>query len=178
MSGIGDGHGSEGSVGLGSGGSGGSVGKSDVGADAGVGCVDGVVGAAVVAAEAAGTGVGAAVVAGTGVLGGAAVINGEGVGAVGASEACGRCVVATEGDAPGGCCDARTGAGERAGPAVASAGGRTAGELRSLTLVRELSRGTRTTRPTTMPSVVPMTISRSCSIALSFASKDATSRLP
>jgi len=158
------GQGSEGSVGLGSRGSGGSVGMSDVGADVGVGCVDGVVGTAVVAAEAAGTGVGAAVIAGTGVLAGPAVISGDDTGVVGAGEACGRCVGASEGVGPGGCCDARTGAGERAGPAPD-------------TPVREMSRGTMTRRPTMMPSVVPMMISRSCWTPLSFASKNATSRL-
>jgi hypothetical protein len=38
--------------------------------------------------------------------------------------------------------------------------------------------GTMARRPTTTPTVAPMMISRSCSVALSFASKNATSRLP
>ena len=153
---------------------------SDVGADVGVGCVDGIVGAVVVAAEAGGTGVGEAAIAGMGVCAGAAVINGGDAGAVGADEVCGRCVGATGPVALGGCCDASTWAGERAGPTEIRAGGETEGELRSVpeALGREMSWGTMTSRPTTAPTVAPMMISRSCSIALSFASKNATSRLP
>jgi hypothetical protein len=176
---ISSGQGSEGSVGLGSGGSGGSVGMSDVGADVGVGCVDGIVGAVVVAAEAGGTGVGEAAIAGTEVRAGASVINGDETGAFGVDEACGRCVGATEPVVRGGCCDASTGPGERAGPTEVRAGGATEGELGSVpdTPVREVSPGTMTRRPTTTPTVAPMTISRSCSIALRFVSKNATYRL-
>jgi len=153
---------------------------SDVGADVGVGCVDGIVGAAVAAAEAGGTGVGEAAIAGMGVCAGAAVINGDDAGAVGADEVCGRCVDATGPVALGGCWDASTWAGERSGPTEVRVGGGTEGELRSVpdTPVRAMSWGTMTRRPTTTPTVAPMMISRSCSIALSFASKDATSRLP
>ena len=160
-------------------GSGGSVGMSDVGADVGVGCVDGGVGAAVAAAEAAGTGVGVAIV-GTGVRAGVSVITCDDAGAVGADEACGRCAGAIDPAASGGCCDARSGVGERKGPGEVAAGGGTAGEPRSGpdAPVREMSLGTTMRMPTTTPSVAPMIISRSCSIALSFASKNATSRLP
>jgi hypothetical protein len=152
---------------------------SDVGADVGVGCVVGIVGAAVAAAEAGGTGVGEAAIAGMGVRAGAAVINGDDAGAVGADDACGRCVGATGPVVVGGCCDASTGTGERAGPTEVRAGGGTEGDLGSVpdTPVREMCWGTMTRRPTTTPTVAPMTISRSCSIALRFASKNATYRL-
>ena len=173
-------HGSEGSVGLGSVGSGGSVGMSDVGAGVGVGCADGTVGTAVAAAEGAGAGVDGAAIVGTEVRAGAPVIDGDDAGAVGPDEACGRCVDATDSVASGRCCDARAGAGERAGPAEVRAGGAVAGELSSVpnTPERALSLGTMTRTPTTTPSVAPKMISRSCSIPLSFASKSATSRLP
>ena len=180
MSRIGSDQGSEGSVGLGSGGRGGSVGMSDVGADVGVGCADGTVGAAVASAEATGIGVGGAAVVGTVVRAGACVIDGDGAAAVGTFEVCGRCVGATGAVASARCCDASAGAGERAGPTEVRAGGVAAGELRSApdTLGREMSFGTMTRRPTTTPSVAPIMISRSCSIALRFASENATSRLP
>ena len=79
---------------------------SDVGADVGVGCPDGTV---VAAAEAAGTGVVGTAIVGTG-------------GRAGAPDA----------GVSGGCCDARTGAGEPAGTADVRAGGSVAGELRSI----------------------------------------------
>jgi hypothetical protein len=153
---------------------------SDVGADVGVGCVVGIVGAVVAAAEAGGTGVGEAAIAGTGLRAGAAVINGDDAGAVGADEVCGRCVGAIGPVVLGGSCDARTGAGERAGPTEVRACGGTEGELRSVpdTPARAMSWGTMTRRPTMTPTVAPMMISRSCSTALRFASKNATSRLP
>jgi hypothetical protein len=121
---------------------------------------------------------------GTGVRAGASVIDGEEAGTVGAdagaveADACGRCVGATEPAASGNCCDAGTGA-DRVGP-TERAGGGAAGEPRSApdTCERELSLGTMTRTPTTTPIVAPMMNSRSCSIALSFCSKNATSRLP
>jgi hypothetical protein len=118
-------------------------------------------------------------IVGTGVRAGASVMDGDDAGAVGADEACGRCVGATDAVASGGCCDARAGAGERAGATKVRVGGG-AGELRSVpdTSERVKSSGTMTRMPTTTPSVAPMMISRSCSIPLSFASKNATSRLP
>jgi hypothetical protein len=123
--------------------------------------------------------VGGAAIVVTGVRAGASVINCGDAGAVGVDEACGRCVGATEAAASGGRCDVRTGAGERAGPTEVRAGGGTAGELRPApdTPVGEMSLGRMTKTPTTTPTVAPMMISRSCSIALRFASKNATSRL-
>ena len=84
---------------------------SDVGADVGVGCPDGTV---VAAAEAAGTGV-----VGTAIVGTAIVGTGVRAGAPDAGVS-------------GGCCDARTGAGEPTGTAEVRAGGSVAGELRSI----------------------------------------------
>jgi len=159
-------YGIEGSVGVGRVGSGGSVGISDVGA---------------------GVGVGVAPIVGMGVDAGADVTTGDDAGAVGANnvdavgadEACGRCVGATEAVTSRGRCVARIGVGEPAGPAEVRAGGRVAGELRSTPATpEEMCSGTMTRMPTTTPSVAPMMISRSCSIALRFVSKNRTCRLP
>ncbi len=160
-------------------GSGGSVGTNDVGADVGVGCVDGTVGAAVAAGEAAGTDLAGAAIVGLEVRAGAGLIDCDDAGAVGAAVPCGPCAGAADPDASGGCCDARTGAGERAG-AKELRGGEAAGELRSApdTSERAMSLGPMMRMPTMRPTVAPMMISRSCSLALKFASKDAASRLP
>jgi hypothetical protein len=135
---------------------------SDVGADVGVGCADGTVGAAVGAADVTGSDVEEEAIVGTGVRAG------------------GSCVGATDPVASAGCGDVGTGAGEGAGPTEVRAGGAAAGELRSApdTSERTTSCGRMTRMPTTAPRVAPVMISRSCSIPLSFASKDATSRLP